>query len=108
MKPSQTDTAPTAPTTPEKPSLKERMKRLMEEYGPVAFAIYFGIFFLVWGAFAVAIKMGFELDGAGGTAGTLGASYLATKATQPLRILATLALTPPIGRFWLRRKKPQT
>ena len=106
VKNTSTDTPTPAPTrTATKPPLKERMKALMEDYGPVAFAVYFAIFGLCIAGFMVAFRMGFKTEGTAGTAGTLGAAYLATKALQPVRILATLALTPPVGRFWLRRKK---
>lgn len=99
-----TDT-PTATPTAAKPSLKERMKSLLEDYGPVAFTVYFTIFLLCIAGFSLAFRMGFQMEGVGGTAGTLGAAWLATKVIQPIRILATLALTPPVGRVWLRRKK---
>ena len=105
VKNTSTDT-PT-PAASAKPSLKERMKSLMEDYGPVAFAVYFAIFFLCIAGFAVAFRMGFQMEGVGGTAGTLGAAWVATKVIQPIRILVTLALTPPVGKAWLRRKKQQ-
>lgn len=107
VKPTSTDTPPSSTPLPAKPSLKQRMTALLEDYGPVAFAVYFAIFFLCIAGFALAFRMGFQMEGVGGTAGTLGAAWLATKALQPLRILATLALTPPVGRLWLRHKKPQ-
>jgi hypothetical protein len=88
-----------------KPSLKTRLTVLMEEYGKVAIAIYFAIFALVLSGFVVAIRLGFEVHGAHATAGTLGAAWIATKLTQPLRILATLVLTPIIGRFVKREKQ---
>lgn len=88
-----------------KPSLKTRLTVLLEEYGKIAVAIYFGIFALVLGAFVVAIQLGFEVRSAHATAGTLGAAWIATKLTQPLRIVATLVLTPIVGRF-VKREKP--
>jgi hypothetical protein len=81
-----------------KPSLKERFKALMADYGRLAIWVYFTIFFGCWAAFAVAIHLGFQVEGAGGTTGTVLGSYAATKVTQPLRILATLGLTPPLER----------
>jgi len=41
-----------------------------------------------------------------GTAGVWGAAWVSTKLTQPLRILATLALTPVVMQI-LRRIKRQ-
>ena len=87
--------------------LKARFKALMDEYGKIAIATYFGIFFLVIGGFWLAIRFGVQVEGAAGTAGTLAAAWVATKLTQPLRILGTLLLTPIIGRFIRRfRKQP--
>lgn len=107
VKPTPTDT-PAPAATAARPPLKERLKALMEDYGPVAFGVYFAIFFLCIAGFSVAFRMGFQMDGVGGTAGTLGAAWVATKVIQPVRIGATLALTPLVGRFWLRRmKKPE-
>ena len=53
-----------------KPSLKERFTSLLNTYGPVAFGVYFAIFFLCVAGFAVAIRMGLQVESAGGTAGT--------------------------------------
>jgi hypothetical protein len=108
VEPGVKDTSTQTPTpAAAKPPLKERFKALMEDYGPVAFAVYFAIFFLCIAGFAVAFRMGFQMEGVGGTAGTLGAAWLATKVIQPIRILATLALTPLVGRAWMRRRKPR-
>lgn len=63
---------------------------------------YFSIFALVFAGFAIAISMGVTVDSAAGTAGTVGAAYVATKLTQPLRILATLLLTPILGKLVAR------
>ena len=76
-----------------------RLKKLISEYGPVAFVTYLAIFALVLGGFAAAISLGFEVDSAAGTAGVLGAAYVATKVAQPLRIAATLVLTPFIAKL---------
>jgi len=76
----------------------EKLKALLAEYGRVAIWTYFVIFGLVLVGFAVAIAYGFNVESAQGGAGVLGAAYLATKATQPLRIAATLVLTPLVAR----------
>ena len=88
-----------------KPSLKKRLKDLMEVYGRLAITIYFSIFFATLGGFIVAIKAGFEIDGGAGKTGTVVIAYAATKALQPVRILATLALTPVLDQFLKRRSK---
>ncbi|HVJ19870.1 MAG TPA: DUF1279 domain-containing protein [Polyangiaceae bacterium] len=89
---------------------KERLKALLAEYGRVAIWTYFVLFGLVLTGFAIAISAGVEVESAQGHAGVLGAAWVATKLTQPLRILATLALTPIVARVGerLRRSKPAT
>lgn len=83
-----------------KPPLKERLNRLFDQYGRVAIITYFTLFGLVLVGFAVAVHFGVQLEGTRGAAGTFGIAYAATKVTQPLRILATLALTPLLGRWF--------
>jgi hypothetical protein len=84
-------------------ALKERWGQTLEEYGRVAIGTYFAIFGLVLVAFWVAIATGFRAESAAGNSGSLAAAYLATKLTQPLRIAATLGLTPLVARFFLKR-----
>jgi hypothetical protein len=85
-----------------KPGFKERLNALMTEYGSLALYVYFIIFGIVLVSFALAIQLGFKTDSTAATAGTWGAAWVATKITQPLRIAATLVLTPIIGN--LRRR----
>ena len=82
--------------------LKARWTETMAEYGMVALGVWFAIFFTVMGGFTIAISNGIEIDGAIGNAGILGGAYAATQLTKPLRLMATLALTPVVARF-LRR-----
>ena len=85
------------------------MKALLEEYGTIAIATYFAIFFSVLFGFAVAIQLGVKVDSTAGAAGTLAAAWVATKLTQPVRILGTLVLTPVVGKLLHRfRKQPPT
>lgn len=106
-------------------SYKDRLSAVLNEYGPVALAVYFTIFLVVLVTFAWAIGRGFGhvIDGwmqrlaawlpgmssgsssAGTTVGTWGAAWVATKLTQPLRIAATLALTPVVGALRRRRER---
>lgn len=86
---------------------KAKLKALLAEYGRVALWTYFGIFLLVMAGFVVAIKTGMKADTSMGKAGLLGAAWVATKLTQPIRILATLALTPLIAQLLkIKRKAP--
>ena len=96
----------TAPKPAAKPPLKERIQQLMVEYGALAVWVYFIIFAVVITGFWLAIKLGIKTDSAAGTAGTLGAAWVATKLTQPVRIVATLALTPAAMRLlrWIKTR----
>jgi cytochrome b561 len=85
---------------------KERLKKLLAEYGQLALYIYLVIFAVVLVGFAMAIQMGVKVESTTGKAGIWGAAWLATKVTQPLRILGTLALTPVVAQFMKRWKKP--
>lgn len=88
--------------------MKKKLSDLLERYGKIALVLYFVIFLSVWAGFALAISFGFKPEGATGGAGLLGASYVATKLSQPLRIAATLGLTPGVARVWAYiRRQPQ-
>lgn len=87
---------------PTKPGGLARLQELFKQYGPVALVTWFSIFGLTWAGFAAAISLGFEVDGAVGGAGTAGAAYIATQLVKPIRIIATLALTPVIATAWQR------
>jgi hypothetical protein len=82
--------------------LRPRLEALIAEYGKVAILTYAVIFVLVIAGFAVAITLGVEVESAKGGAGVLVAAWAATKVTQPVRILAALALTPVVARVWKR------
>lgn len=85
---------------------KERLKKLLAEYGQLALYIYLVIFAVVLVGFAMAIQMGVKVESTAGKAGIWGAAWLATKVTQPLRILGTIALTPLVAQLMKRWKKP--
>ncbi len=92
----------------EKPKLKDRLKAMFEEFGPIAIATYFGLFFLTLGGMAIAVnvfgvqiaeKFGWKVDGTVGTAGTWAIAYGITKGLQPIRILVALVLTPLVAKL---------
>jgi hypothetical protein len=74
--------------------LKARYQQLLSDYGYGAVGVWFGIFLLTFGSFYVGIQTGMEVDGAVASAGTVGGAYLMTQATKPVRLVATLVLTP--------------
>ncbi|MBK6921317.1 MAG: hypothetical protein IPH07_28225 [Deltaproteobacteria bacterium] len=87
---------------------KQQLSDHFAEYGGIAIVTYFVIFALTWLGFVIAIRAGISLDGAAGETGTVLTAYLATKATQPLRIIVTLAVTPLVAALWwrIRGRKP--
>jgi hypothetical protein len=89
---------------------RERLKALLAEYGQVAIYTYFGLFLLVLAGFSAGIAWGADVESTEGGLGVLGAAYLATKATQPLRIAATLGLTPLVAALLhkLNLRKPKS
>lgn len=76
---------------------REKLKSLLAEYGNVALATYVAIWLLTLAGTASAISLGWKVESAGSGLGLAGAAWLATKATQPLRIAGTLALTPLVA-----------
>lgn len=79
-----------------------KLKQLLADYGPVAAATYFTLFFAILIGFYIAIRAGWAPEGVAGNLGAWTAAYVATKLTQPLLIGATLVLTPIVGRLWPR------
>jgi len=90
--------------------MKKRLETLFAEYGAIAITIYFTIFAITLGSFAFALNAGLEVEGVAGSTGTLAAAWVATKLTQPLRIIATIVLTPLVAALLhrLRGTTPQT
>jgi len=84
--------------------VKKTIQKLLAEYGTVAVVVYFVIFFAVLGAFWLAIRLGWQPTSAAGSVGTFAAAYIATKLTQPLRIAATLVITPFIAKLYERMR----
>ena len=83
---------------------REKLKTLLSEYGNVALVTYLVIWVLTLTGFAIAISMGIKVEGATSGAGLAGATWLATKLTQPLRIAATLALTPFVSALYRKAR----
>ena len=76
---------------------REKLKILLEEYGRLAIWVYLVLWLAVLAGFAVAISTGFKADSGAAGLGVLGAAWVATKLTQPLRIGATLLLSVACG-----------
>jgi hypothetical protein len=84
-------------------SAKQRLKDFFKAYGAIAIVTYLVIFATVFGGFALVIATGLSPSNTQGTLALVGASWLATKLTQPLRIGATIVLTPLIAKLLRRR-----
>jgi hypothetical protein len=82
--------------------MRKTAKSIFAEYGATAVVVYFAIFFLVLFGFWGAFRLGWRPSSAAGTAGVWTAAYIATKLTQPVRIIATLAVTPFVAKFYER------
>ena len=82
----------------------EKIKALFEEYGSLAFVIYFTIFGLVLAGFFFSIVWASGTESGAGLGGSLFLAWASTKVTQIPRIGATLALTPIIGMALRKRK----
>lgn len=78
---------------------KARLKELLLMYGWVAAGVWFTIFGVVICSFAAAFSSGFAAEGAAETTGVWGAAYVAAQLTKPLRIVATIFLTPIVARW---------
>ncbi len=76
---------------------KARWDQVKAEYGKIAIWTYLILWLLVLGGFFLAIKMGIEVEGAGEATSALFGAWLAAKLTQPVRIAATIVLTPMVA-----------
>jgi len=82
---------------PAKPTLKQRLSAQFNEYGRIAIITYFTLSILTIIGFSVAIGIGAEPSSATGVLGVIAAGWVAAKATLPIRILITLAITPVVA-----------
>lgn len=82
--------------------MRKTFKNILAEYGTTALVVYLVIFSVVLLGFWVGIRLGWQPESAAGNVGAFTAAYIATKVTQPLRIAATLLLTPFVARVWER------
>ena len=88
---------PAADAPPAKRTLKERLAAHMAEYGKIALYTYLVLSLSAIVGFSIAIGSGVEPSTTSGALGVIGAGWVAAKATMPLRILATLGLTPLVA-----------
>lgn len=84
--------------------IRNDYQTLIAEYGPIALGTYLAIALLSFTGFVIAIHLGFVVDGVASGAGTFLAAWAGIKLLQPLRIAATLLLTPFVARMLRRRR----
>lgn len=87
--------------------MRDKLKNAMAEYGGIALTVYLVIFAVVFIGAGAALKLGFEFESVEGDLGTIAAAWLLTKITQPVRIGATLVLTPLVATVLGRKKKEE-
>jgi hypothetical protein len=102
------DPSDTTVPTPGKPTLKQRLAAHFNEYGQIAIVTYFTLSILTIIGFSVAIGIGTSPESTAGVFGVIAAGWVAAKATLPIRILITLAITPVVAVVVrrLQRKRP--
>ena len=86
-----------------------RLQQILVEYGTIGIVTLLSLSALTYAGFAVAFMVGFEVEGAGATAGALGAAAAGWALTKPIRIPLAIALTPVVAAVWhrVRGKKPE-
>ena len=83
-------------------SHKAQIQALFEEYGSAAIAVWLVVFAGTFLVFFGLVQAGVDPAGAVGSAGTVGAAYVATRLTFPIRVIARVGITPVAVR-WYRR-----
>ena len=84
--------------------MRKTLSHILTEYGSIALVLYLAIFAIVLLGSWIAIRAGWSPKSVGGTAGTFVAAYIVTKLSQPLRIAATVLLTPLLAKGWERMR----
>ena len=93
--------------------MRKTFNKLLAEYGAVFvvvyFTIFFGVFFGAWAGIRygwdprpLVGRIGLNPNGIVANAGPWVIAYGVAKVTQPVRIAATLVLTPIVAKLWER------
>ena len=84
--------------------MQKTVKKILTEYGAFAVVIYLTLFAIVITGFMLAFTFGWRPESITGRVGVFTAAYLATRLTQPIRIVVTAAITPVCVRFYERAR----
>ena len=92
--------------------MNPKIQQLFSKYGRTGIFVYFSIFFLTLFTFWALLTTGIDIRSWSffsglGNIGTIGIAYAATKITQPIRIAATVLVTPIIVGFLPTTKEDQ-
>ena len=82
--------------------MKQKISRLLAEYGVIALVLHYVIFGIVLVGSYFALRAGWSPTSTAGKAGTWGAAYIITKIVQIPRIALTVIMTPFVARVWER------
>lgn len=93
--------------------MRQTFNKLLAEYGAVFVVVYFTLFFGVllgawaavrygWDPRPLIARIGLNPNGLVAAAGPWVIAYGVAKITQPVRIGATLVLTPLVAKLWMR------
>jgi hypothetical protein len=82
-----------------KATAKERLQALLQEYGSLAIGLFAFLWVGTLASIYLAVRMGWRPESAAGQAGTFGMAYLVFRLTLPVRIAATLVLTPLLAKL---------
>ena len=82
--------------------MRKTVKDFVVEYGTIGLVVYLTTTVLVYLGFWIALQFGWRPSSTVGNAGYWFTAYIAAKATQPFRILGSMAITPVIARIYER------
>lgn len=85
--------------------MKKKYEELVAEYGATAAVIHLIGFAIVMVVSGWALKQSFEVTTGKGFAALIGAAWVASKVSSPIRIAITIVLTPIVGRFVQKRRE---
>ena len=89
--------------------MRKKFTAVLTEYGVIAVILYFAMFFAVLFGAYFALKAGWTPKGFAAETGRWVVAYGIAKLSTPIRLAATVALSPLVARVWDRlrgRKHP--